>query len=90
MTNYDKFISFLRKHKDDSWNAFFDNLAKEFDVSQSTAYSIWYAEQRSWFRPEMIDELIRLDKAPKEEFRPSLASGEFQWKNGKFLPEDNS
>jgi hypothetical protein len=89
MNLHTQYLQFCREHANDEQEAFFDALAVKFGVNYSTALNIWYAEQRSWFKPEMIAELIRLDKAGPEEFRPILASGEFEWDevNCKFVPE---
>ena len=89
MTAHEKYNQFCRNHVNDSEADFFANLAEEFDVSLSVAYDIWYAPQRNWYLPEMMDEIIRLDKAPAGEFRPNFCSGEFDWDNvnKKFIPE---
>ncbi len=89
MNNYQKYLKFCKNHKRNQVDDFFDALAKEFNVTEGTTYQIWYAEQRSWFKPEMIDELIRLDNPEVPGFRPNLGSGEFDWEDGKFVPENN-
>ncbi len=87
-TKYEKMVDFYEKSTLDD-NAFFEGLAKELDISFDAAIDIWYAEQRSWFKPEMVDELCRLDKV-KGEFRPALYSGEFGWdeESKRFTPRN--
>jgi hypothetical protein len=91
MTNYEKLKMYL--NSDDSpreFMAFIDLLANLLNISDNTALSIWYAEQRSWFKPGMVDELIRLDDPNAVGFRPNLGSGEFTWNDNKkcFEPEN--
>lgn len=85
MTGYEKYIRFCEQNTTLGECEFFDKLAEELQVSRKTALDIWYAHQRSWFEPEMVDELIRLDKA-EGEFKPILGTREFVWKDGKFHP----
>ena len=86
MNANDKYNQFIKNHRNDDQDDFFENLAKEFNVSVGTAYNIWYAPQRSWYKPEMMDEIIRLDKVGAEQFHPCFASGEFKWDGNKFIP----
>jgi hypothetical protein len=88
MTADQKYTDFCKNHIKDSEQDFFQNLANEFDVSVGTAYNIWYAPQRSWYKPEMMEEIIRLDKCKLEEFFPNFYTGEFKW-NGKNFVEEN-
>lgn len=90
MTNYEKYNQFCQDNRMADETDFFQRLCELFGVSHSTAMDIWYAPQRSWFRPAMIDELIRLDKVGTEEFHPNLYSREFDWDsvNNRFLPEN--
>jgi len=92
MKNYDKYLEFCQSNKNVEESEFFSKLAQMFDISIGTAYKIWYAEQRSWFKPEMVDAIIALDKAPLKEFRPLFCSGEFERdvENKKFIPEKDS
>ena len=75
--SYDKLMKFYRDNPDLDQDVFFSKLAKEFQCSDFCAVLLWYAEQRSWFVPEMIDELVRLDKIDK--LPTKLFSGEFMW-----------
>lgn len=88
MNAHEKYNQFRKDHFNDEPDTFFANLAKEFGVSDSTAYDIWYAPQRSWYKPEMMDEIVRLDKVT-DEFFPNYYSGSFDWDevNKKFIPE---
>lgn len=75
---------------DNSIGEFCKGLAKYLGCSTDCALDIWYARQRSWFRPEMIQALIDLDSSTDPMvFRPCLPSGEFVWDvvNKKFIPE---
>lgn len=93
MTAYEKYDQFCREssrlpsHLNE--DRFFNELAKLFNVSIGTAYNIWYADQRSWFEPEMMEEIVRLDKPGKDDFVPNLMSGEWDWdrQEKKFVPE---
>lgn len=88
MTNYQKFHKFNAENGHLERVEYFAKLSELFDCQIHTVIDIWYAEQRSWFKPEMIDELLRLDKVPPgSEFRPNLCSGEFEWRDGRFVPE---
>lgn len=84
MTNYEKYLQYCKDNAKAEEGDFFNGICKLFDVTVGTAYNLWYAPQRSWFVPQMFDELIRLDKNP-DEFRPCLATGEWTWQDGKFL-----
>lgn len=86
MTNYEKYDQYCRENASAEEKGFFGGICALFNVSIETAYNLWYAEQRSWFKEEMFDELIRLD-GKTDEFQPCLATGEWAWKNGKFVPE---
>lgn len=89
MTNHDKFFQFCNENRNLGWSEFFQKLVTEFKVSCGCATDMWYATERSWYRPEMMDELIRLDNPKESGFRPNLRSGEFEWdaKNNRFLPD---
>jgi hypothetical protein len=76
---YQKYCEFRKDHANDSEDDFFNNLMKEFNISYQTALNIWYAVQRSWFKPEMVEEFIRLDNPNNEGFRPILTVGHFCW-----------
>jgi hypothetical protein len=88
MTNYQKLENYYKENfnlnEDNNEYKFFLGLSKLFGVSIQTAMDIWYAESRSWFKPEMIDELIRLDAPENEGHRPNLYAGDFDWRDGKF------
>lgn len=83
MNTYNLYLKFCEENKQSGEDRFFCKLAQEFDCSVNCSYLFWFAEQRSWFKPEMIDELIRMDKNG-EDF-PNLLSGDFRWENNKFL-----
>lgn len=85
MTNYEKLRQFYKQNAKVEQEDFFNRLMGLFNIKNDTAYNIWYAEQRSWFKPEMIDELIRLDHNNEEQ--PNLLAGDFEWINGKFVAE---
>lgn len=91
MNAYQQYQQFCKNHAKDSETNFFNALMKEFNVSYDTALDIWYAPQRSWFRSEMMEAIIALDKLEPGEFIPCFASGEFKWDavNKKFLPQEN-
>lgn len=90
-TAYDKYSDIFSLHakKCNSENEFFEILMKEFQVGYDTAMDMWYAPQRSWFKEEMMEEIIRLDNSAEEGFRPNLCSGEFKWdsKTKRFMPD---
>lgn len=87
MTKYKQYLEFCTNNSKANTETFFTGLQRLFNISEASAMDIWYAAQRSWFKPEMVDELIRLDKAG--EWRPNLQSGEFIWNSetNRFLPE---
>ncbi len=93
MTKYEQYNQYCIEHKNDDTAPFFKGLQELLNCSYGTAMNIWYAEQRSWFEQEMVDELIRLDghEINNGEFYPNLFSGEFDWdyKNKKFIPEND-
>ncbi len=84
-TNYDKYCDYCDGNKMEQ-EEFYQGIMDLFNVSYGTAMNLWYAPQRSWFKEEMFDELIRLDKV-KDEFIPNLCSGEFEWEGNKFIPD---
>lgn len=86
-TKHEIYLQFCRDHIDDSQDKFFDALCEKFNISMNCALDIWYAEQRSWFDPKMIDVLIDMHHNPQNySFFPSLSSGEFTWKDDRFHP----
>lgn len=85
MSKYEEYRKFYQEHKHLNGDHFFADLAEFFNISMSRAMDIHYATLRSWFKPEMIEELIRLDSA-KHEFQPPIYSGDFKWEEGKFKP----
>ncbi len=89
MTAYEKYNQFWETNAQLNIEEFLDRLAKLFDVSIETAYNIWYADQRGWFEPKMMEEIIRLDKPGKDDFVPSLTTGGWNWDRQakKFVPE---
>lgn len=91
--NFQKYLDFLKQHQYSNEDEFFQHLTELFPVSSATAYDIWYAYQRSWFEPEMIDALIKLDGiSDNSVFRPNLFSGDFDWDDEKkeFVPENGN
>lgn len=68
-------------------SGFIRGLAQYLGCSENTAMDIWYARQRSWFKKEMVQALIDLEKAPPGTFRPRLTTGEFAWdsRNCRFI-----
>lgn len=88
-TPYEKYDQFCRDNAQLNIEDFFNRLTRLFNVSIGTAYNIWYADQRSWFEPEMMEEIIRLDKPGKDDFVPSLTTGGWDWDRQakKFVPE---
>ena len=92
MSSNDRYIEFCKNWKcDDPENEvalLFESLQNLFDVSPAGAMDIWYAPQRSWYVPEMMDVIIDMDKNPqKYDFIPVLTSGDFDWDqvNKKFV-----
>lgn len=79
MDAYQKLLSFYQNKANRKMTTqdFFAEMAHEFQCSENTALLIWYAEQRSWFDPNMIDVLITMERQGKE--LPNLVSGDFRW-----------
>lgn len=84
-TAYQIYLDYCSRNANAGHTAFFTGLQELFQVSDRVTLDIWYAPQRSWFVPEMIEELIRLDHAGEP--LPNLTSGEFKWDevNKKFI-----
>ena len=88
----DTFERMLNNHEtveDDELPLYFNQLAKTLNTSVDAAHDIWYANQRSWLKPGMIDAIIEMAKNPTNySFHPNFASGDFEWdeKNQQFLP----
>lgn len=91
MTNWEKYVEYCQDNAHCQAD-FYHGICQLFNVSYDTALNIWYVPQRSWFRAEMIDELIRLDDPTEVGFRPNLCSGEFGWdeKENKFTDDPTS
>jgi len=99
MSSYEKVCEYYRNYPDickdlgilncDEISGFIQGLSKYLGCNESTAMDIWYARQRSWFKNEMVQALIDLEKAPVGTFRPNLTSGEFEWddQNHCFIKE---
>lgn len=61
MTAHQKYESFLDTYGLDLLpTQFFNTLAQWFDLSptDTTVMDIWYAPQRSWYQPEMMDFIV--------------------------------
>jgi hypothetical protein len=86
--NYEKYPQSFNEHKDKEWDEFFFSMAQDLSCSFSTVYNIWYANQRSWFKPDMVEALIKLEKEP-DAFQPHLISGDFDWDDNtkRFVPD---
>lgn len=91
--NWKAYFLYLQEHCSgtfDEQSEYFDRLAEYLNVSDHTAQDIWYSNQRSWFKPEMVDVMIDMDRNPdKYSFHPIYTSGAFIWDsvNKKFIPE---
>jgi len=75
--------------EDDELPFYVATLAKTLNTSVDAAYDVWYANQRSWIKPGMIDTIIEMARNPTNySFHPNFGSGDFEWdeKNQQFLP----
>lgn len=80
MSAYAKFVAFVSDvNNSDDYGLDHLKLMKEMDVSMDCALLMDYLSTRSYFREEMIPELIRLDKIGN---LPSMAN--LNWENGTF------
>lgn len=71
---------------EDEQAVFFTELDNLFNVHDSI--NIWYAPQRSWYKPEMMDVIVDMIKNPDNyDFIPNFYTGEFDWdhENKKFV-----
>ncbi len=88
MLLYEKYLKFCKEHYHDSSEQFFERLAIEFNLTGFAAFDIWYAVQRSWFQPKMMDVLIDMYQNPeKYTFIPNILRHDFIWDGEKFLPD---
>lgn len=63
---------------EDEQAVFFTELNEFFDVPNSL--NIWYAPQRSWYRPEMMNIIVNMSRNPdKYDFLPNFGTGDFTW-----------
>lgn len=87
---YEKYLDFLSQNQNSNESEIFNGISELFKISLQTVMMIWYMDSRSWFKPEMIDALILLDKEKSPEFVPNIFSGEFAWddENKKFVPDE--
>lgn len=90
MTVYERYKSLCQELSNLDITDFFNHMAYELEVTNDTIGNIHYAVGRSWFKPEMVDELIRLNDPKAEGYRPNLYSGNFDWNeiDGRFVPNE--
>lgn len=88
MTNYEKLIEIIEDN-----DAFFVDMlvSGTFKIGVQTAADILHIKDKTWFEPEMIDELIELDHKGRFEhtFYPNVYNEtEFHWDSTtkKFTP----
>lgn len=87
VSKYEEYRKFYQEYKHlHLEDKFVPKLAELFNITIGAAYEIVYATRQSWFVPEMVEELIRLDKFPRGEFQPNIYACDFKWEEGKFKP----
>jgi hypothetical protein len=75
----------------DEQSAFFQILASRLNCSAASAMMLWYADQRSWYEPEMADVIVDIGNYPNRyDYMPNFTSGDFIWdrENKRFIPSE--
>lgn len=88
---WNSFLKFIDFREDDDTVLYFEELMRLLDVSHHTACDLWYANQRSWFKPEMAEVIVDMEKnKEKYNYFPILTRGDFAWDsvNRRFIPEN--
>lgn len=68
---------------EDEQACYFTALSEEFNVPD--AVDIWYAPQRSWYKPEMMNVIVDMLRNPeKYDFHPNFTSHDFEWTDNQF------
>lgn len=71
-------------------NDWFEQMSQYLNCSINAALDLTYGLERSWFKTEMIETILDMDRNPNNyEFKPILATGEFEWDetNRRFIPD---
>ncbi len=75
MTTYELFLASIKRHAECDETEFFEQLAIDLgNCNADDAMFLWYANQRSWFKPEMTDEILS-----NRTIQRQLLTGELKW-----------
>ena len=75
MSTYELFLASMKRHAECEEMDFFEQVAIDLgNCNAQDAMMLWYANQRSWFKPEMADEILT-----NPSIHAQLLTGELSW-----------